>query len=321
MSPTVSIAIVTYNSGHVICDCLSSIAAILDRGGEIIVVDNDSTDDTCDLIEGRFPGVTLVRNSSNDGFASAVNVVALQAAGDVVVLLNPDVRASLDVLVQLSKLAVDNESVVGPVVRATDAAVATVGGGMFPTLWRTVLHCSGLAAFAPGSISWLRGWYIYGSKLHDLESLQPVDWVTGGCMVVPLPLWRELGGLSERWFMYAEDVEFCYRVRNAGHDVLLVTDLEVHHAIGGSSAGVDGRAGTAWLVNLYDFYEWRISSSRFCRMLWRATVRAGYAARLAAAKVAEKRDGQRYGGRTRQFEAYSAAAAALRERQSEKANV
>lgn len=272
---TLSVIIVTYNSSQVIERCLSNISS---NSIEVIIVDNQSTDATVDLARATIPNAILVENDNNDGFAKAVRLGVLQSTADFILLLNPDCYINLANIDALLKTIKENSciGVIGPKLTDGTNELPSITAGHFPTLWRMFAHMSGLARLAHGRRG-LEGHYLFASDLEN--NVRGVDWVTGGCMLIRRQAWDSVGGMTTRWFMYAEDIEFCWRLKQAGIQVVIDPRVEAIHEIGGSSSDVDGRASTSWLINLYDFVCWRIYSSSFKRALWRTIVLCGFQAR------------------------------------------
>lgn len=308
-SPDVSIVIVTYNSLGVIGSCLDA----LTRDGappvdaEVIVVDNLSTDDTVAVLRERYPWVRVVENDSNAGFSRAVNLAATHARGRNLLLLNPDARISADGVARLSALLDADPSIgaAAPVLENEGEEVVILAAGHEPTMTKMFLHQSGLSRLGR---RWrvLEGHYLFAADVR--EGVRDVDWVSGGCLMTPLELWRRAGGLTDRWFMYAEDVEFCLRLRAAGLRVVIDAGERAHHALGGSSSGVEGSVNTAWIVNLFDLFGWRMARTDLHQRLWRAIVLAGMYGRLGWFRAtARRRDPDAAAAQIRRFGIYASA--------------
>ncbi|MGN7970583.1 glycosyltransferase family 2 protein [Microbacterium sp. 22296] len=308
--PAVSIIVVTYNSLGVIGSCLDA----LTRDGEppadteVIVVDNLSTDDTVAVLREGHPWVRVIENDSNAGFSRAVNLGADHAAGRHLLLLNPDARISAEGVARLSRL-LDSDPSIGaasPVLENEGEEVVILAAGHAPTVTRMFLHQSGLSRLGR-RWSALEGHYLFAADVR--EGVRDVDWVSGGCLMVPRDVWRRAGGLTDRWFMYAEDVEFCLRLRAAGLRVIVDAGERAHHALGGSSSGVEGSVNTAWIVNLFDLYGWRMARTGLQQQLWRAIVLAGMHGRLWWFRAAARRrhDPEAAAAQIRRFGIYASA--------------
>lgn len=310
--PRLSVVMVTYNSAGVVARALDS----LPHDVEVIVVDNASTDDTIQVIELRRPSARIIASKTNDGFARAVNRGVAEAHSSTLLLLNPD--AEIDEKSIAKTLAVlDRDPTVGitaPLVVEGDGTLATLAAGFEPTIWRMFTHSSGVARFSHHR-SYLRGHYLMRHRRLD-RSPHEVEWVSGGCLFVRRTVWDELGGLTERWFMYAEDVEFCLRAGDAGWRILLIMDATASHVVGASSAGSHS-IRTIWLENLFDLYQERYRAGFARQIAWRAVVATGYAARWTVSRVTDLMARREPSHDTRRFSAYAHAAARVRPQHSD----
>lgn len=275
-SNVISVVIVGFNSGHIIGECVRPFAT--NPRFEVILVDNQSVDDTVDSFVKVCPTGRVLRRTSNGGFAVAVNAGASTATGDHLLLLNPDVETSVEVIDRLSNALAASEkgAIIGPMVDDPYSDDRVIAAGRFPTIPRMFLHMSGLSRLST-RFGALEGHYLMGGGTSS--GVREVDWVTGGCLLVDMRAWSLLGGLSERWFMYAEDIEFCYRAKEMNFSVLLDRSSVVAHRTGTSSSGIVGRTTTVWLENLYDFYSHSISRGRVANFTWRHLVKIGFRCR------------------------------------------
>jgi len=272
---SVSVIIVGYNSEVALARYLPGFVESLPEEFEVIFVDNNSSDRTIDTFRRICPQGRVLETGDNLGFAKAVNIGADQATGDWILLLNPDAAVSA-FEVQALQQSVDSQSAcaaVGPVVNSGGNVIPA---GRFPTIWRMILHSTALSTLARVS-GIFEGPYIRVNGIR--RGLRGVDWITGGCMLIRRSAWTEVGGFSERWFMYGEDVDFCFRLKRHGYEVLMNQDIVVSHEIGQSSTGVDGKVSGLWLENLYGFYSSTIATSFLERFVWKAIVWAGFAIR------------------------------------------
>lgn len=275
----ISVVIVTYNSAAVVKDCLTALGPPRDDL-EVIVVDNGSTDDTVAAARTAAPDATIVRVGANLGFAGGVHRGVTAAHGDVLCLLNPDAVATGVQLVALAGRLLDDETigVIAPLVEHPSGRLRVASAGRLPTVWRMLTHYSGLSRLARRA-SWLEGHYLLREQL---VSPRDVDWVTGACLLVRRADWEETGGLSRRWFMYAEDIEFCYRMGRLGRRVLVDTEQVVLHSIGDSSGERSSTERSDWVLNLYDFYAGSLSCGPVARAAWKLVVAGGLWTRALA---------------------------------------
>ncbi|MDI9929500.1 glycosyltransferase family 2 protein [Rhodococcus sp. IEGM 1354] len=275
-SVAVTAIIVTYNSSAVIKDCLSLLQSNPEI--EVIVFDNASLDGTVELMKREYKNVKVIEHDRNLGFAGAVNRAAEEASGDAILLLNPDAIISGSTVIAMYKTLHSDDSigVIAPTLRQPAGHLTVREGGREPNLWRVLCHFSGLSRFSH-RIRTFEGAYLL--HVHGLNT-RDVDWVSGACMMVKSELWSSLGGLSDRWFMYAEDIEFCLRARECGLRVVMSADFDATHALGESSGSQDfGKPNTLWIENLFDLYKWKISGGRLSNIAWKVVVAGGFYAR------------------------------------------
>ncbi|MCX6378162.1 MAG: glycosyltransferase family 2 protein [Armatimonadetes bacterium] len=230
MRPDLSIVIVSYNTREMLRDCLNALpAGAQDLTTEVFVVDNNSPDGSIEMVQKEFPSVICIANRDNAGFTKANNQALKLAQGEFVVILNPDTETelrSMTTLVNFLREHTDTGAV-GPKLLNTDGSLQH-NGRRFPTPYREFLGHSGLA-------NWNRVKFDremeYGRE--DFNILAEVDQVSGACMMVPKRVMDEVGMLSEDFYMYYEEVEWCWRIRQAGYKVYYVPDARVvHHWMG-----------------------------------------------------------------------------------------
>lgn len=277
--PRLSVVVVTYNSREVIADCLAAVDAGADNDIQLIVVDNASSDGTAKYVEERFPFAAVVRSEVNSGFAGGVRQGVKLAKGRAIGLLNPDAVANRTVLLELvSRLDADEKlGAVAPLIKQPSGRLRIASAGRMPTVRRMFTHYSGLSRLG-GVFPSLEGHYLLPSQVM---SERDVDWVTGACVVMPSLAWSRVGGLSTRWFMYAEDIELCWRMWRNGYRVRVFPDLVVTHLVGASAAGHQSKTNSAWITNLYDFYSLNLSHGAVERLAWRLVVGVGLLSRAA----------------------------------------
>lgn len=298
-----SVIIVTYNSKKIVGSCIEPLQNQLDI--EIIVVDNASNDGTADYVRKEFPAVRLIESGGNLGFAKGVNLGASYASGGVLVLLNPDASVSNTSLRTLHRALADDPGigVIAPLLDHPGRGLSVREGGLSPTIWHVFCHYYGISRLFHRYKNF-RGMYVLRSESFDSMD---VDWVSGACMAVPRALWESNGGLSERWFMYAEDVDFCLRVRKAGKRVVISGSVNGTHGLGESSTNTSTEPTNAlWLTNLYDLYKLEISPGRLHNVLWKFVFTGGLALRsfVTGAKMVLKGQSPRRSPDYRRFNFY-----------------
>ncbi len=221
--------VVTYNSRSHIAACLESLGSTLTRHSfETVVVDNESSDGTADLVRAVAPEALVIEAGGNLGFARANNLGLGRARGRHVLILNPDTvpeRCSLDALVEL----LDSDPSVGIAApRLLDPDGSDQGTARsFPTPAAALLgRRSPLTRLWPSN-PWSRRYLI--GLAHREEGAFQVDWVSGACLMIRRDLARRTGGFDESFFMYWEDADWCRRVKAEGHRVVCDPRSRVLH--------------------------------------------------------------------------------------------
>lgn len=207
-----SIIIVTYNSENYIKECLLSIfETIRDLDFEVIVVDNNSKDKTTDVVK-RFPKVRLILNSENLGFTRANNQGIKQSQGQYILLLNPDTKATQGAINNLYSFlkSQPKAGVVGCQLRYPSGKIQPIG--QFPTLTATFFYQTYLGKIFPFGI------LIYPNIFTKVrfKKIQPQDWLPGACLMIKKEVFDKVGHLDPNYFMFWEDMDFCYRAKEAG---------------------------------------------------------------------------------------------------------
>ncbi len=232
-----SIIIVTFDSLRHIDACLASLPPALEGlASEVVVVDNASSDGTADAVRTRFPQVRVIDAGANRGFASGVNTGLASSSGRYVVWLNPDARIVegrfTDVVEWLD--AHPDTGIVGLRLVDEDGRVEPSDRG-FPSYHSAIGHrysvLTRLWPSNPFSARYLR-------TGGDRDGVRDADWVSGAALAHRREVAARLEGLDEQFFMYCEDVDFCYRARQAGWLTRYVPLVTVRHEIGGSAGRV-----------------------------------------------------------------------------------
>lgn len=244
-----SIVIVTYNSIDHIDACLAALTRHPPRPGhEIVVVDNASPDGTAAAVRRRWPSIRVIDAGTNLGFARASNVGIRATSGDGILLLNPDteVRAgAIDALV--AALADPAVAVAGPrLLDAHGRAELSFGALLGPL---AELRQKMLVRASHRGLGLARA-YVE----HVTRQPRAVDWVSGACLLVRRVDAEAVGLLDERYFMYAEDVDFCAAIRARGRRVLFTPAAEVLHLRGQSRSSAPAATDIAYRRSQLAFY-------------------------------------------------------------------
>lgn len=229
-----SVIIVNWNVKDLLRDCLKSVYAHSQNlAMEVFVVDNNSSDRSADMVKGEFPGVRLIENDRNLGFATANNQAIRQSAGKYVLLLNPDTVVLDDALAELVGFMESHPDVgvVGPVVLNPDGTVQLVCGRHFHTVFSEFCALAKLSEWFPGNRVF--GRHLMGYWSH--RDTRQVDMVSGACMMVRRQAIDEVGLMEERLFLYAEEPDWCYRMIARGWKVYLDAGAAIIHCGGQST--------------------------------------------------------------------------------------
>ncbi len=229
----ISIIIVNWNTRDLLKQSLSCVnAAIGDLTHEMIVVDNDSSDGSLEMLREDFPQVRAIQNRENVGFAAANNQGIAIAQGRYILLLNSDAFLNPGALVKMVQ-AMDEY----PDTGASGCRLVNADGSLqpsayaFSTLATELWQALWLDRLFPHS----RVFGSYRMSYWSFDDLRQVDWVMGACILLQAEAVRQIGGMDERFFMYSEEMDLCYRLKRAGWKVRYIPDASATHIWGASS--------------------------------------------------------------------------------------
>ena len=233
----VSVVIASFNTCDLLRECLRSVEA--SQGivaPEIFVVDNDSKDGSAAMVRDEFSATHLMVNVENVGFAKANNRALAQCRGRYVLLLNPDARIEPDTLARMVERLDDDPEIGLAGVRLVreDGSIDAACRRGFPTPWNSLCKFLRLDRMFPKS-RWFGG---YNLTWRDPEDDYEVDSIVGAFMFFRRDLLLDVGPLDERFFMFGEDLDWCYRVRQRQWKVLYFGSEQVFHAKGASTRTV-----------------------------------------------------------------------------------
>lgn len=214
--PTVSVIIVNYHLENLVVRAVASVET-QHSVTEIIIVDNGATSPRLKLLQQENATIQLIESDSNVGFAAAANLGAQVANGEFLFFLNPDATAEPGCIDQLVAAYRCHPGIVGPAIYAAANSSRDVGA--------TMNHVG-------MSIS--------------LDGVQPPLYISGCALFTSKTVFIQLGGFDDRYFLFVEDVELCWRALLAGYDVHAVTEANVFHEGGASMSGGYFTAGTRY---------------------------------------------------------------------------
>ena len=228
-----SVIILNYNVRYFLEQCVLSVQKALEGiDGEIIVIDNASSDDSCEMMKTKFPNIKLIENKDNLGFPKGNNIGVAQAKGEYICILNPDTVVSEDTFSKvLNSQLVTHNSQLGII-----GCKLIDGAGNFlpeskrgvPTPWVAFTKIFGLY-----KISNYFGKY-YAQHLSENESGK-VDILVGAFMIMKRELYLEVGGFDENCFMYSDDIDLSYLVLKTGKSNYYFHETSVIHYKGEST--------------------------------------------------------------------------------------
>jgi N-acetylglucosaminyl-diphospho-decaprenol L-rhamnosyltransferase len=224
----VSIIVVSYNAR----DHLErSLASVADGPSEVIVVDNASTDGSPELVRERFPSVRLLELPENRGFGAGNNEGMRIASGRYFLLLNSDAWPVGDAVSRLLAFMDANPGVgvAGPRLVGTDGRLQKSVRG-FPTVWRIATEYFFLRKLAPGSRA-LNAFYGAG---FDYSERHEADFLMGAVLMLRRAAVEQVGDFDTDFFMFSEETDLCYRMKEAGWTVEFSPEAEFVH-VGGAS--------------------------------------------------------------------------------------
>lgn len=231
-APVLSIVIVNWNTRDLLEGCLRSIGNETLVSHEIWVVDNGSSDGSADMVRDEFPGVRLIANAGNRGFAAANNQAFPLCQGEYVLLLNSDTIVLDGALDRMVAFMHPN-----PHVGALGCKLLNADGTLQPSAhhfygtWRSLIENRLVQmvwrrrhAHTPFLTFW------------DHGSVREVDWVCGAVLMVRREVLHRAGGLDEDFFMYGEEIDWQWRMKRANRRVFFMPNAQIVHFGGASSS-------------------------------------------------------------------------------------
>ncbi|MDZ7935915.1 MAG: glycosyltransferase family 2 protein [Emticicia sp.] len=221
----VAVVILNYNGQKFLEKFLPSVVDNND-GYEIIVADNASTDNSIDFLRSNYPNLKTIQLSSNQGFAGGYNSALQEIKAEYYVLLNSDVEVS--------------KNWVNPIIdlMKNDASIAACQPKIRSYHQKTHFEYAGAAG---GYIDWLgypfcrgRIFDSYEQDFGQYDDTKEVFWATGACMFVRAEVFRQLGGFDAHFFAHMEEIDLCWRMKNAGHKIMYSSVSTVYHVGGGT---------------------------------------------------------------------------------------
>ena len=221
---SMAVCIVNWNTRDLLIDCIRYLLDE-DPGQAVWVLDNGSTDGSAARLRETYPSVHLIESPENRGFAGGVNQLLQRCPADYLLVLNTDARPAPGAITMLRDYLATHlwVAAVGP--RLSDGDGRWIGcHDRFPTVRQEIFNMLGLRR----------------SRAH-FDTRSKVDWIEGACMMLSAIAVREVGLLDTAYFMYNEEVDWCYRARRLGWQIACLPDARVTHDVG-KSGGLRRRA-------------------------------------------------------------------------------
>lgn len=222
----ISVILLNYNTKDLTKKCLQSVfASQTNFSYEVIVVDNGSADGSVEMIRSDFSQVKVIENKTNLGFSKGNNIGIRQASGRYILLLNTDTEVrpeALDLSVKFLEEHAD-VGILGGKVLLPDGSLDKASRRKFPNPWNSFLRLFGLKKFSDYNIN------------LPIDQQTEVDAVMGAYLMIRKSVIDKIGLLDEEYFMYGEDLDWCWQAKAAGYKVMYYPKAEITHYKYGSS--------------------------------------------------------------------------------------
>jgi GT2 family glycosyltransferase len=235
-TPDVTVSIVSFNTRDLLRACLESVARTVGVSCEVVVADNGSSDGSPEMVAREFPDVQLLPLADNRGFAAANNVAIAGARGRHVLLLNPDTVVFPTTIAEMTAFLDGHADagICGPRILFPDGTFQSCGYN-FPTPLTEVRTSKNLGKA-------LR--VVVGDEPAPPSGASPYecDWVDGACLMIRRSVIDSIGPLDEQYFLYTEELDWCFGARKAGWRIYALPQVEMFHYRGKSSEQVSDRS-------------------------------------------------------------------------------
>jgi GT2 family glycosyltransferase len=243
-----SVIIVNWNTRDLLCQCLDSLTRkVVGIEMEILVVDNGSSDGSVPAVRKRFPGVRLIENRVNMGFARANNQAISLSSGDYLLLLNPDTQVKDEAIERMLSFmnAHAKAGLAGAQLVNADGSKQNSFAN-FPSLATELLNKS--------LLRWLFSEKFPGKETDYLGPVE-VDSVIGACMMVRRRAVEQVGFLDEKFFLFLEETDWCYRMKKADWKIYHIPRAEILHFQGKSAEAEKGKARIEYYRSRYYYFR------------------------------------------------------------------
>ncbi|MFM9944729.1 MAG: glycosyltransferase family 2 protein [Bacteroidia bacterium] len=226
MQPRVSIVILNYNTRHFLEKFLPGVLATDYENFEVVLADNASKDDSVEFVKQNFPTVSIISLIENYGFAGGYNRALAKVNADYFVLLNSDVEVPENWLKPLVTLA------------ESDSKIAAIQPKLLDYRDKTKFeYAGGSGGFIDKyGYPFCRGrWFNHlETDTRQYNDSKEIFWATGACFLIKSSCWKEMDGLDEDFFAHMEEIDLCWRLKNARYKIMVCPRSEVYHVGGGT---------------------------------------------------------------------------------------
>ena len=225
MNPSIAIVILNWNGKHWLEKFLPSVVAYLGNNQKIIVGDNASTDDSISFLKNNYPTVEIIQNTTNQGFAGGYDTILKQVTADYYILLNSDVEVTANWIEPIISWMESDEKLAAcqPKIRSFNEKemfeYAGAAGGFIDK--NGFLFCRGRVFNC-----------IEKDEAQYNDSIE-IFWATGAALFIKSKVYHEVGGLDELFFAHVEEVDLCWRLKNADYKIGYCSKSTVYHVGGG----------------------------------------------------------------------------------------
>ena len=239
-----SVVTVTYNNEEIIDVYINSLLKNLPHQSEVIILDNNSTDKTPQILRAR-KDIKLIESKQNLGFSKGNNLAVKSAKGEYLFFLNPDTEVLDDAIRRLLSFMSEH----------SDAGIVA------PKLIERTGKVQPSVRKPPSLIGALKEYFLgiknsYEAYVPKGENPQIVECVVGGAILLKRNIFEKVGGFDERYFMYFEDLELCKRIRQLGYKIYYLPEAKIIHEVGGSVSPLKKQ----WIVESAEIYHGKMTN-------------------------------------------------------------
>jgi hypothetical protein len=239
--PFVTLIVLNYNGRKYLPSCLDSLFKTDYPKFEVIVIDNCSSDNSIEFVKKNYPNVLIIKNNENLGYARAINSAMEIVESEHVVFLNNDIVVEPDWLKQL-------------ILHINVKGVAAVNPKILFLDKEKVINAAGGSCDVYG-VGWNRGNGKFDRGQYGV--VEEVFYVNGAAMLTRKDVWRDVGPFDERYFLYGEDLDWCWRARLKGYKLLYVPSARIYHQWRGSRGPIIEFLERHWLASFLKNYSFK----------------------------------------------------------------